>query len=179
MFEKGWGGPLHGYEVCGSILCSSGKCKHCAFCLNLQRYLNTELEVIRKALCLLELINLLNYCFLYKCCIENRHTSKLSLVMILIQEADVSKFSARSCERWYLMLSQTYLFAYRSHSHIQILASTKILSMWSGQVHSCVTWTATKSSFQILHMSLGFLFIGDELFLEVFCTFQEYQKDRY
>jgi len=76
MFEKGWGGLSYGYEACGSILCTSGKYKYCAFCLNLESYLKTELEVIRKTLCLLELINMLSYCSLFKCYIENHLMSK-------------------------------------------------------------------------------------------------------
>lgn len=76
MFEEGWGGLSHGYEVCGSILCTSGKHKYCAFCLNLERYLNTDLEVIRKTLCLLELI-LMNLFTVPYASVVLRITSKL------------------------------------------------------------------------------------------------------
>lgn len=109
MFEKGWRGLSHGYEACGGILCTSGKQKYCAFCLNLGRYLNPELEVIRKTSCLLELMNLVTVpCVLY----WQSQVNLLPLVMILAQEANVTKSSVRPHERWYLVLSHTCSFVW-------------------------------------------------------------------
>lgn len=114
MFEKGWRGLSHGYEACGGFLCTSGKQK-CAFCLNLGRYLNPELEVIRKTSGLLELMNLVTVpCVLY-------WQSQVNLLpLVMRRKLTGSKCNQIWCETSWKVISSAYshmLLCFRSHSH--------------------------------------------------------------